>query len=71
MARNENVRIVIPCPQCGIQIVKSLKWLDEHDALTCHLCATVIPVDEEGLSGLGEIARTLGRLKSTLRHFKH
>lgn len=61
--------VPIPCPGCGHENRKSLRWLEDNDTLTCEGCGANITIQKEKPGALDEIESSITQLRDTLKKF--
>ena len=44
----EEIEIPVPCPGCGNNNLKSVRWLKAHCELACCVCDETIKLDDHG-----------------------
>lgn len=44
----EEIEIPVPCPECGNNTLKSVRWLKAHCKLACGACNEAIQLDDRG-----------------------
>jgi hypothetical protein len=60
----EDIEIPVPCPGCGNNTLKSLKWLKANDDLTCSICSETVHLDDHGFrDALRDAEKSVARLR--------
>ncbi len=58
--------IDIPCPQCGHESSKSVRWLQANERFTCACGAVIVLEHEQFRAGIKQAEKSLNELGETL-----
>ena len=60
----EEIEIPVPCPGCGSNTLKSIRWLKGHQKLACRACAQPINLDDHGFrAAILDAERSIARIR--------
>ena len=61
--------VPVPCPGCGQENRKSLRWLKDNDTIICERCGARITLNKQGPEALDEIESSLANIRNMLKGF--